>query len=183
MKRLIRGIAAVLYFACASALAQNPVLSVSPAHPQPGESVRAVLHFPEGGCVYDGTFVLVQDGRALRITQTWPPSALILAGSCNEGFTIGALVAGRYQLEWNIVTMQNTFTFTKAFMVGDGGPPEPIPALGNEVLIALIFLVSVVALSRKDKVVVAHSPVRFPRASHGLQHTPGGVFANPRSNR
>ena len=148
MKRLIRGSAAALFFACAAALAQNPVLSVSPAHPQPSESVDAVLHFPVGGCVYDGTFALVQDGRNLRITQTWPPSPLILAGACNEGFTIGALVAGRYQLEWNIVTMNNIFTFTKAFIVGDGGPPEPVPTLGSDALMALLFLLSVLSLSQ-----------------------------------
>ena len=148
MKRLIRGIAAVLYFACASALAQNPVLSVSPAHPQPGESVDAVLHFPVGGCVYAGTFALVQNGQNIRITHTWPPSPLIVAGTCNEGFAIGALVAGRYQLEWKVVNMISTYTFTAAFVVGDGGPPEPVPTLGNEALIVLLFLVCVVALSQ-----------------------------------
>ena len=150
MKHLIRGIAAALSFACAAALAQNPVLSVSPAHPQPGESIDAVLHFPVGGCVYDGTFALVQNGRSLRITHTWPASPLILAGTCNEGLTIGALVAGRYQLEWNIVAMNNTFTFTKVFIVGDGGPPEPVPTLGSEALMALLFLVSVVSLSQMN---------------------------------
>ena len=142
MKPTTRTLLVGLFFGVSSAVAQvssTPVLSVSPSHPNPGEQILAVLFYPTGGCVIQGVFDFSQNGRRLTITYTLPSLPVTVAGTCDETFSIGALPAGRYELDWVVVRTGSTFTYSTSFVVGDGGPPEPIPGLGKSGLLILLI--------------------------------------------
>jgi len=128
--------------ALVTAQSYSPVLSINPAHPNPGDTIVATLFFPIGGCTSAGTVDLSQVGHSLKILHTIPGSASVAAGMCSKTFEIGSLPIGRYSLEWDDLILtsppQNITRGTLNFLVGDGGPPIPIPTINGLNLLALL---------------------------------------------
>ena len=167
MISLNRSVLVAMYLCTISAIAvaQNSlsVLTIEPAHPSPGDSIVARIFMPTGGCTPDGTKELIQNGRNLRIIHTIPVAAISLLGPCTESFSIGVLPVGRFHLDWEVVLMTspplNFMLATLSFSVGDGGPPDPVPAMNSLALLALMMIAMLGPAS-------AYFRIRHPRGPY-----------------
>ena len=165
-------VASVLAFECSGAIAQTPntVLGISPLQPAANEPIQAVLRFALGGCIASGTKQLVVNGQDLTIVHAVTFPALALQGPCSESFDFDGLPAGRYRLSW-VLTSAVPPPFPEVlgqieFVVGDGGPPLPIPMLSGTAL--LLLIVGLTLLMRKSLLGTTLAPENQPVTGPGV---------------